>query len=110
MVDLIYRAPDPATYAEAIDALLVTHWEGIDVSCRNGRIAHSHLDWEVSRIALMGGQLMAYWGVYDLQMRIGAARVRTAGINLPMTHPEYRRRGLMPQAFAHSLAAMREHG
>jgi hypothetical protein len=40
-------------------------------------------------------------------MRIGTARVRTAGVNLPITHPEYRGRGLMAQAFARSLAEMR---
>jgi GNAT superfamily N-acetyltransferase len=105
-----FRAPNPAEHAEAIYALLATHWEGIDAVCRNGRIAHSHLDWEVSRIALIGGRLVAYWGVYDLQMRVGRARVRTAGINLPVTHPELRGRGLMPQVIAHSLAAKRARG
>jgi predicted N-acetyltransferase YhbS len=110
-VDVRFCSPNRADHAEAIYALLNTHWTGIDVSCRYGRIAHSHLDWDVSRVALTSdGQLVAYWGVYDLQMRVGTARVRTAGINLPVTDPDWRGRGLMSQAVLRSLAATRAHG
>ena len=60
------------------------------LTCRAPLIAHSHLDWDISRIGLIGGRIVIYWGVYDLQMRIGTARVRTAGINLPITYPGQR--------------------
>ena len=45
--DVRFRSPDPAEHAEAIYVLLNTHWAGIDGSCRNGRIAHRHLDEEL---------------------------------------------------------------
>ena len=99
-----------AEHGESIYALLALHWQGIDDVCRNGRIAHSHLDWNVSRIGLIGERIVTYWGVYDLQMRIGTARVRTAGVNLPVTHPDHRGRGQMAQTVVSSLEAMRAQG
>ncbi len=103
-------APQPTIHSEAIFQLADTEWPSIAEHCRRGRIAHSHLDWQVSRIGLLDDELAAYWGVYDLQMRIGAAQVRTAGVNLPVTHPDHRGRGYMPQIVASSLSAMQTHG
>ena len=52
---------------------------------RAGRLADSHVDWRVSRIALAreGGaeRLVAALNVYDLAMRLGTAEIRVAGIN-----------------------------
>ena len=108
---VVYRSPDKDDHAEMIYSLVAMHFgEGIDRACRNGRIANSHLDWNLSQIALMGDKLVGYWGAYDIQMRIGSARVRTAGINLPVTHPDYRGRGLMPEMISRSMKIAREDG
>ena len=107
--ELLLIQPNLEQYGEAIYTLLGMHFrKGIDTVCRNGRIAHSHIDWDVSRIGLFGDQLITYWGVYKLQMRIGTARVKTAGINLPVTHPDFRGQGLMSQTINNSLRAMRD--
>jgi len=103
-------APDAAIHSEAIYQLIDEEWPGSSERCRLGRIAHSHLDWQNSRIGLLDGRVISYWGVYDLQMQVGAARLRTAGVNLPVTHPEYRRYGFMPQIVASSLQSVRASG
>ena len=51
------------------------HW-------RQGRLAHSKFDWDTSRLAADGTDVVALVGVYDLSMRIGHSTVRTAGFNL----------------------------
>ena len=108
---VIYGAPDKAEDSEMIYGLLSMDFgDGLARACRNGRIAQSHLDWRVSRIGLSGDKLVTFWGVYDLQMRIGSARVRTAGINLPMTHPDYRGHGLMSETIALSTHAAARQG
>jgi predicted acetyltransferase len=41
---------------------------------------------------------------------VGTARVATAGVNLVVTDPEFRQRGLMPSTIRASLDAMRKNG
>src|SRR5262245_717547 len=103
-------APDPTTHADALFALLDLEWEGIGESLRAGQIAGSHYDWRTAQVGLLDGRMVTHFGVYDIAMRIGSARVRTAGVNLVATHPEYRRRGLMAQTGRAAVAAMRAHG
>ena len=103
-------APHPITHSEAIYQLIGTQWSSSEQRCRLGRISQSHLDWQVSRIGLLGDELISFWGVYDLQMRIGNSQVRTAGINLPVTRSAYRGRGFMPKTVASSLQAMLKMG
>ena len=59
------------------------HW-------RAGRLTHSHFDWNTSRIALVDNKIAKAFGVYDITMRIGTARVRVAGENLEYTAASYR--------------------
>jgi len=89
--------------------ILNLEWDGIDESLRAGQIAGSYYDWRTARVGLLDGQLVTHFGVYDITMRIGIARARTAGVNLVATHPEYRRRGLMAQTGRAAVAAMRAH-
>lgn len=104
-------APSRKQHAEGIYSLIAEQWrEDLRRHAREGRIAHSHYDWKSSRIALSEGRVVAHFGVYDILMRIGTARVATAGVNLVVTDPEYRRRGLMPTTIRASMEAMRAHG
>jgi len=78
--------------------------------CRRGYVLGSHYDWAASRIGLLDGRIVAHWGVWDYQMRIGAARVRAGGIGIVGTDGDLRKRGLMARTARASLAAMRALG
>lgn len=78
--------------------------------CRDTYVHHSHYDWETSRIGLVDGRIVAHFGIWDYQMRIGTARVRTGGIGAVATHGDYRRRGLMRRLIPAALDAMRAAG
>jgi predicted acetyltransferase len=63
-----------------------------------------------SRIGIMDGKIVTHYGVFDYQMRVGAARLRTAGIGSVATHWEYRKRGLMDLTIRNCIAGMRQMG
>ena len=58
----------------------------------------------------MDGKVVTHFGVYDLTVRVGSARVAAAGVNLVVTHPDYRKQGLMPKTIWSSIEAMRDRG
>jgi hypothetical protein len=102
--------PNPAAHGDALFALLDLEWPGISEGLRAGQILHSHYDWNTSRIGLIGERIVTHFGVYDIAVRIGTARARTAGVNLVATHPDERKRGLMTQTGRAAVAAMRAQG
>ena len=53
---------------------------------------------------------MAHYGVWGYDMRIGTARLRTAGVGAVATHPDFRGRGLSSELMAACLDAMRSAG
>jgi hypothetical protein len=73
-------------------------------------LGNSHYDWDVSRIGCADNQIVTHWGVWNYAMRIGTARVKTAGIGAVLTHPDYRRKGLLLKTALPSLAAARKAG
>ncbi|MGH2369608.1 MAG: GNAT family N-acetyltransferase, partial [Chloroflexota bacterium] len=77
---------------------------------RDGRLAHSHFDWDASRLGLIDNRLVTIFGVYDLTMRVGAARLRAAGVNLEFTDPEYRDQDVFRQTASASIDAIRPRG
>ncbi|HUU21038.1 MAG TPA: GNAT family N-acetyltransferase [Phycisphaerae bacterium] len=79
-------------------------------TCRQAYIGGSHYDWDVSRVAFLDGRMVAHWGVWGYDMRIGSARVRVGGIGAVATHADYRKRGLMARTARASLDAMRGCG
>jgi predicted N-acetyltransferase YhbS len=104
-------APNKRAHAERIFDLVAEQWrDDLREQCRQGRINHSHYDWHTSRVGIVDGNLVTHFGVYDLTVRVGAARVRAAGVNLVVTHPDYRKQGLMPKTIWASIEAMRHAG
>ncbi len=103
-------APDQTNHSEGIYELLDRRWNAIGRQCRAGRIAHSHYDWQTSRIGTLDGDVVTHAGIYDLSMRIGSATVRTGGINLPTVHPDYRDEGIYAATIQAALDAMYAHG
>lgn len=109
--DVSITAPDKKRHGEKIFDLVAEQWrDDLKRHAREGRINHSHYDWQTSRIALAGDRVVAHFGVYGITMRIGTARVAAAGVNLVVTDPDYRKRGLMPDTIRASIGAMRENG
>lgn len=109
--DVSIIAPGKRKHGEKIFELVAQQWrDDLRRHAREGRINHSHYDWKTSRIALADGTVAAHFGVYNIAMRIGTARVAAAGVNLVVTDPLYRRRGLMPDIIRSSVQGMREQG
>jgi len=79
---------------------------------RDGRIEHSHADWDVSRVGTIDGEMIAAYGIFDISMRIGSVTVRVGGNNWGACHPDYRDREkeIFDQLIPDSLAAMRARG
>jgi RNA polymerase sigma factor (sigma-70 family) len=106
-------APRPAADARRIYDALERRASGWGrTQWRDGRVAHSRFDWDASRIGLVGERLVTVFGVYDLTVRVGAAGVRTAGVNLEFADPEDGDDGrhALEQTAAASVAAMRDRG
>ncbi|MEZ4735288.1 MAG: sigma-70 family RNA polymerase sigma factor [Caldilineaceae bacterium] len=108
--------PDRANHSEAIYALFEMDKESDSFQWRAGRLAHSHVDWQASRIGCLRDEttetVIAAMHVYDINMRIGRARVRSAGFNCEVTHPAYiaQRATLIERTVTAALAAIHEQG
>ena len=76
----------------------------------DGRVAHSHYDWEATRVGVVKGEVAAVWSVYDITMRIGTARVRTAGHNFCKILPAYAGQGWLQKTAEACLASLPDQG
>lgn len=119
-------APDSAKHGEAIYALFELDKRLDGFQWRAGRLAHSHVDWQASRIACVRDEttpqakngseqketVITAMQVYAINLRIGSARVRSAGFNCEVTHPAYadQRAALIDRTVTSALAAMKEQG
>lgn len=115
-------APNQQADGEAIYSLFELAEQPGTFQWRAGRLAQSHVDWQTSRIALLrataheqktvDSEVIGAMHVYDIAMRIGTVRVRTAGFNCEVTHPVHaeERPMLLNRMVDASLAAMRERG
>lgn len=73
-------------------------------------IGNSHYDWDTSRIVMDGDKLIQHWGVWGYLMRVESVHLKVGGIGAVVTHPEYRKQGLMHRAAQSSFDAMLEDG
>jgi len=112
---LVVVAPDPRKHRDELMDMLSKVFSGggyfrmLD-NCLKGYIVGSRYDWSTSRIGILDGRIVTHWGVWDYQMRIGSARVRTAGSGMVATHGRYQRRGLMDRTIRQAIPAMDEAG
>lgn len=112
---LEFRAPVAREHRDAIVDLSgrifgsggYFRWEDY---CRNGYLDGSCYDWDLSRIAMLDGQILGHVGVWRYPMRIGTARVATGGIGIVMTHPRFRQMGIAERTMRATIEAMREAG
>lgn len=110
IMHMLTIAPDRTQHTEPIFEVLGKQWPHANVREAYGRITESHYDWTTARIGVLDGQAVTHFGVYDITMRIGAARVRTAGVQLVTTDPQHRDQGLMTETAQAALDAMRANG
>jgi predicted N-acetyltransferase YhbS len=114
--ELVLIRPDPKEHVEAVLDLTAKtfgghsgYWSWVD-HCRKQYFHHSHYDWSGSTVGLRDGRVVTHWGVWDYQMRIGRARVRTGGIGAVSTHGHHRKQGLMARTATAGVEAMRRAG
>lgn len=81
----------------------------VDAYCNN-YIGNSHYDWNVSRLAMDGDKLAHHWGVWGYKMRLESIQLKVGGIGAVVTHPDYRKQGLMHHAANESFDAMKRDG
>ena len=111
--NFVVMAPDPKRHAAAVLDLISKTFGGYFAFHQRSRevyVLHSHYDWASSRIGVVGEQVVSHFGVWDYQMRIGLARVRTGGIGAVSTHGDYRKHGYMDKTARDAVEAMRAAG
>jgi predicted N-acetyltransferase YhbS len=77
---------------------------------KDGYVADSAYDWDVSRLAIKDELIVGHIGVYRYAMRVGQARLLTGGLGAVLTHGEHRKRGVARQMLEDLLPAMRRAG
>lgn len=111
-------APDPKLHREALIDLWckifgfgdTAHYFTGRAICEAGYLDGSHYDWDASRIGVIDGQIVAHYGIWGYDMRVGSAAVRCGGIGAVCTHPEFRKRGYLLRVANASIDAMRDDG
>ncbi len=73
-------------------------------------MGNSHYDWSVSRVTLDGDTMIHHWGVWGYPMRVESVQLKVAGIGAVVTHPDYRKQGVMHEAANASFEAMLSEG
>jgi predicted N-acetyltransferase YhbS len=112
MTELPLTIPDPQKHLHAMGQLAADAFSGgqyVDAFCDN-YIGNSHYDWHVSRLAFDGDKLVHHWGVWGYLMRLESIQFKVAGIGAVVTHPDYRKQGVMHRAAQESFDAMKEDG
>lgn len=94
-------APDPKVCHDELIDLIAKTFSHRGYFYFRDHCLHGYMDegrfysYPASRIGMLDGRIVAHWGVWDYQMRIGSGRVRVAGIGVVATHGDYRKQGLM---------------
>jgi len=105
-------APDESLHRQPMAQLCADIFsEGKYVDAyRDNYIGNSHYDWKVSRVVLDNEKMIHHWGVWGYQMRVESIQLKVAGIGAVVTHPDYRKQGLMHQAAHASFDVMPQAG
>ncbi len=74
--------------------------------CEHGYLDNSPYDWRASRVAFVGDRLVGHFGVYDMTQRVGRGSLRVAGIGAVACDAEFRKRGIVREVAAESVAGL----
>lgn len=114
MTDLTIRAATPADWPTVAEMAART-FVPPEIKREAERYWH-HLsrgpgfDWELVRLGLVDGQIVAHVGVLERVLRVGPAALRFGGVFGVMTHPDFRRQGIADRLMRDALRVMRERG
>ena len=108
--EMITIAPDRREHEGMVLGIVGAQWPSVSDAINWGRITDSHYDWATSRIGIVDGVSVTHFGVYDLTMRVGVARLRTAGVQLVTTRANHRGHSLMAETAPTAIAAMQANG
>jgi hypothetical protein len=61
----------------------------------DGYFQKDFYDWQNSTVGVLEGRMVTHWGIWDYLMRVGNAKLRTAGIGAVATCGFHRKLGLM---------------
>ena len=104
--------PDPERHLRAMGQLAAdafSNGQYVDAFCDN-YIGNSNYDWNVSRLVFDGDLLAHHWGVWGYEMRLESVLLKVGGVGAVVTHPDYRKQGLMHLAAQESFTAMTAAG
>ena len=113
---LVLGSPDRARKDELYDLISKVFSGGRgyfgfrDHLTSGGYLEGSRYDWSASKVGLMDGRIVTHVGVWDYQMRIGTARVRSGGLGVVATHGDFRRGGLMARTMEATVESMCQCG
>ena len=106
-------APDRRRHVDGLADLMAktfgNYFSGIEGAPARLR-REGFYDWQATRIGLVGDRIVSHFGVRGYDMRVGAARVRTAGIGGVSTHGSFRKQGVMWKTGTATVEAIRECG
>lgn len=108
-------APDPKKHFEAVCDLCSKVFSTPSYYDRYAKwkkfyFDGGHYDWRAARIGLCDGQVVTHVGVWDYQMRIGSATVRSGGVGAVSTDGRYRKHGFMKLTMSAIKEGMRAEG
>jgi predicted N-acetyltransferase YhbS len=112
--ELVLIAPDAARHAEQVYDLTGRvfgkggYFQWVERSRKHWD--DGMYDWPASTVGFLGTDMVTHWGVWGYAMRVGSARLRTAGIGAVATHGFQQGKGLMSRTIAAALPRMRERG
>lgn len=98
LIDLTLRVFGNHSYYEAFAGCAKRYFEG------------PGYQWADSRVAVRNGRVIGHAGVWRFPMRVGIARLTSAGVGMVMTHPRYRGRGLGREMMDAVMAAITDRG
>ena len=104
--------PNPEQHLRAMGQLAAdafSNGQYVDAFCDN-YIGNSNFDWKVSRLVFDGDKLVHHWGVWGYQMRLESIQLKVGGVGAVVTHPDYRKLGVMHRAADESFEAMAADG
>jgi predicted N-acetyltransferase YhbS len=109
-VNPLLLTPQANDNLDSLYQMLDSVWEDGVAFYRDHYIGNSHYDYAVSRIAVLNNEVVSHWGVWNYDMRVGHAFVKTGGVGAVATKEQNRKHGLMTQLGEESLKAMRKAG
>jgi predicted N-acetyltransferase YhbS len=115
--DFIVRAATPENYSQAGELVANAFSRGnpraYERSLHNWLVTRPlepGFDYDLHRLGLKDGQVVAHVGIKPATLHYGSARLHVGGVAAVCTHPDYRKQGYSSSVLQDALAFMTEQG